>query len=73
MCIDENLIRKLPGKLVGISKDKYDYQDIDLHFKHENNILKNNATSNICTNQALMSNYIGAWTMLNGLNLDNYI
>ena len=24
MCIDENLIRKLPGKLVGISKDKYD-------------------------------------------------
>ena len=49
------------------------YLDIDLHTTREQHIKKNNATSNMYTNQALMSNYIGAWTMLNGINLHNYI
>jgi glycine dehydrogenase len=67
--IDNSLLKLLPGKLVDTSIDKYD----DTYFRlalqtREQHIKKNRATSNICTNQALINNYMIAWCLYYGKN-----
>ena len=39
--INENLVRLMPGRLINKSTDRYDNEYYRLHYKQENNILKN--------------------------------
>lgn len=67
--VDKNLVKLLPGKLVDTSIDKYNdtYYRLALQTR-EQHIKKNKATSNICTNQALINNYMISWCLYYGKN-----
>lgn len=60
-------IRFLPGKIVGNSIDKYDNECYRLGLQmREQHIKRENSTSNICTNQALLANMSFVWGVYNG-------